>query len=72
MFAFAESLKRQEIKLISPNANISLVFIKASALFLTCYSHVQCLLYIKQYMSLGRLLKIQILRNQLKELIILE
>ena len=31
MFAFAKSLKRQEIKLISPNANISLLSIKASA-----------------------------------------
>ena len=28
MFAFTESLKRQEIKLISPNANISLLSIK--------------------------------------------
>ena len=32
MFAIAESLKRQEIKLISPNANISLLFIKESDL----------------------------------------
>ena len=30
MFAFAESLKRQEIKSISPNANISLLSITIS------------------------------------------
>ena len=28
MFAFAESLKRQEMKLINPNINISLLSIK--------------------------------------------
>ena len=31
MFAFAESLKRREIKLISPNTNISLLSNKALA-----------------------------------------
>ena len=31
MFAFAESLKRQGIKLINPNANIRLLSVKVSA-----------------------------------------
>ena len=41
MFAFAESVKRQEIKLISPKANISLLSIHVSAQITdNCYSHV--------------------------------
>ena len=44
MFAFAESLKRQETKLISPNANISLLSITVSAVM---FDNVNCICYIQ-------------------------
>ena len=49
MFAFSESL-RQEIKLISPNTNISLLFMMVSAqISENCHRHMLCLLNIKQH-----------------------